>query len=248
MKINDGSRPSRLDLARQATGETAPGAGGNAGGGAGGSAGGSAAHLAALEAERARVEPFDWAGIRARAVRLEEEPAPRRAAPWWRRLTLAVPLLALAGALLVYVRGPDNRTKGDADIGFYVLRGGQVHPGDPDEPVRAGDRLQFTYPAGPRSQMVLLSLDGDGRVSVFYPDTGDAPVAIVPGERHVLEGSIILDDAPGPEVFVGFFGDAWTVARSREAAIDAWEAGGTDGVRELAAADPDISVLVLEKD
>ncbi len=251
---NPGSRPSRFALARHATGEIAlpdvsdPRA---------------AAFLDALAAERARTEPFDFEVLRARSERLVDPAPPAPATPWWRRAWYAVPLLAVAAALVIGLRalpdasvkcGPDdttglcagNRLKGDADLGFYVLRGDQVYPGDLDELFRAGDRLQFTY-RGPYSTLVLLSVDGDGRVSTFYPEAGEDGVAIVPGDRHVLEGSIILDDAPGPEIFLGFFGEGWTVTRARAAAAGAWASGGAAGLVALAE-DPTVSALVLERE
>jgi hypothetical protein len=239
--INPGTRPSRLTLARHATGETSVDV----------SDVSSREFLAALEAERARVEPFDFELIRARAARLEDAPVAGRLPtplPWWRRLALVAPLLAMAAAAVLVLRpGPANRDKGaDADLGFYVLRDGQVYPGDPDATFRAGDRIQFTY-RSPRDHLVLLSVDGDGVLTVFYPEAGERGVPVVPGDRHVLEDSILLDDAPGPEVFLGFFGDGWGVARARAAALDAWERGGEAALLGLAEDDPDIAALPLDR-
>lgn len=241
--INPGARPSRLALGRHATGEAVVDT----------SAPTSQAFLAALEAERARVEPFDFEVLRARAARLDERPtaAPAPATPWWRRVWFAVPVLAVAAAAVVALRVPTERPthvlKGsEGDLGFYVLRDGQVYPGDTDAVFRAGDRLQFTYRT-PHSRLVLLSVDGDGHFTLFYPEAGEAGVPVTPGDRHVLDGSLILDDAPGPEVFLGFFGDDWTVSRARDAALRAWEAGGTDALVRLAD-DPTVSALALERE
>lgn len=232
--INPGDRPSRLQLARHATGEAAlPQA--------------DPAFLAAVEAERARTPAFDWDALRARADR----PEPRGevvAGPstWFRVARVAAPLLALAAAILLSVRTPPNRLKGDADLGFYLLRDGQVLPGDPDAVYHAGDRIQFTY-RGPYDRLVLLSIDGTGTLTVFYPEYGETGVPIVPGERHVLEGSIELDDAPGPEVFLAFFGDSWTVTEARAFAEDAWRDGGADELVEAAEDEPTLVALPLER-
>ncbi|MFN7144184.1 MAG: hypothetical protein ACK4YP_10430, partial [Myxococcota bacterium] len=120
------------------------------------------------------------------------------------------------------------------------------YPGDTDAVFRAGDRLQFTYRT-PHARLVLLSVDGDGHFTLFYPEAGENGVPVTPGERHVLDGSLILDDAPGPEVFLGFFGDAWTVSRARDAALRAWEAGGAEALVKLAE-DPTVSALALERE
>ncbi|MFZ5475624.1 MAG: hypothetical protein ACOZNI_02515 [Myxococcota bacterium] len=229
MRPNDGARKSRLALAREATGElpaspeTAP-------------------FLAEVEAEKARVPAFDFAALQRRA---DDVVVPFRPRAWmW-----VAPVLALAAAVFLAIRAPEpgNRTKGVADLGFYLQRDGAVLPGDPSATFREGDRIQFTYRA-PHDRLVLLSVDGEGRVSEYYPEAGGTGVPIVPGDRHVLEGSVILDDARGPEVFVGFFGEAWDVGRARAAAEEAFEEAGVDGLRALDEANGDVAVVVLEKE
>lgn len=232
--INDGSRPSRLDLARHASGEQLlppekadP------------------QRLSLLEAERARTPEFDWTILQAAAHRVEEppRPAPRNAAfRWW-----WMPVFAVLSLLLVWkIPVHENRLKGETSLGFYVLRTGQVYPGDPAVSYHAGDRIQFTYHAGTSSRMVLLSVDGAGQLTTFYPSSGDTPVDVIPGETHVLDGSIRLDDAPGPEVFLAFF-DVDSVKEAEEAALQAWTNNGTAGLQALAQEDPEIAVLTLER-
>jgi len=242
--INPGTRPSRLLLARHATGElsgdTSPSSPDTAG---------AAAWRAGLDANRPRVEPFDMEVLRARAARLEDTTEPRtRPAPAWRRWLLLAPVLAVAMAVFLAVRpGPTNRLKGNADLGFYVLRGDEVYPGDPDATFRAGDRLQFTYRAA-HDRLVLLSIDGDGRLTRYFPEAGEVGVPIIPGDRHVLDRSILLDDAPGPEVFLGFFGDAWSVQQATALAERTYADGGADALVALSAEDPSIAALLLEKE
>lgn len=265
--LNDGSRPSRLELGRAWSGEVS-------------SDHRDPAFDAALAATP--VAPFDFQALLARAARLDERPADglvdvpdgpdaepadsprpdaRRAPapppprPTARRATgasrgpLAYVAMAVAAAvaLLVAVRPGEGRLKGGhSDLGYYVQRGDQVFPGDPASPVRAGDAVQFTYRTTAEG-LVLLSVDADGVISVFWPSRGDAAVPVTPGERRVLEGSVVLDDAPSPEVFVGFFGD-WTVARAREEAAATYADGGIDAVSALADDDElDVATLSLEK-
>lgn len=230
-EINDGRRPSRLDIARHATGEApllAPER--------------VTPALEALEAERSRTPAFDWTILQAAAHRVEE-PRPRRVSRPWLAF---FPLFALA-VLLLFLKLPpsENRLKGETSLGFYVLRSGQVYPGDPQATFHAGDRIQFTYHSGDASQLVLLSVDGNGQLSTFYPSSGDLPVEVIPGSTHVLPGSIVLDDAPGPEVFLAFFGvDSVQVAE--EQARRAWKEGGAPGLLALAE-EPDVAVLQLER-
>lgn len=239
---NEGGRPSRLRLDRHATGETSLDVSDV-------SVPDAAAHLAAVEAEKARVPAFDFAAISARAATLDADKArePRAANRSW--ALWLVPVLAVAAALLLVVRPPEppNRTKGLADLDFLVLQNGQAVLGDPEGTYREGDRLQFAYRSAGQDRLLLLSVDGTGYVTVYYPDAGEEPVAIVPGERHVLDGSIILDDAPGPEVFVAFFGERWTRSRARETVERAFAEGGPDALL-LLEDDPDVAVLALEKE
>ncbi len=89
--------------------------------------------------------------------------------------------------------------------------------------------------------------DGGGAVSLYYPERGDEPVAIDPYGRRVLEGSIVLDDAPGPEVFIAVFG-----ADSAGDVLDELEAiYGEEGWRGLLAwarEDAGVDALLVEKD
>ncbi len=255
--LNDGSRPSRLDLGRAWSGETS-----------------DAPHDRAFDAALAATAapPFDYPALLARAARLDEpladdavdgprpdarraraEPAPHRPAArgatggWKRTLSYVAIVATTAVALLLAVRPGENRLKGgSSDLGYYVQRGDQVFPGDPARAVRAGDAVQFTYRTTAES-LVLLSVDADGVISVFWPARGDDAVVVTPGERRVLDGSVVLDDAPSPEVFVGFFGD-WTVARARDEAAAAYADGGIDAVGALADdEDLDIATVSLEK-
>lgn len=240
-QLNDGTRPSRLALALAATGETAPQSGPEA-----------LAFAAELQEAEASLAPFDWEILRAAAARVEDErpvSAPAQAPPWWRRLGLVLaPALAVAAALVVAVLpdAPSSRAKGDVDLDFVVLREGRVMPGVEGRVYGPGDLLQFTYRAAGHEQLVLMSIDGQGKVTVFYPSQGGAPLAVVPGERHVLDGSIALDAAPGPELFVAVFGPS-SVSEARELVEDAWAHGGAAAVTQLKETDPAVDVVMVQK-
>ncbi len=243
-RLNDGSRPSRLGIGRDLAGEAPlpPSL---------------AEHPATLswraEVASTQPPPLDIAALRARAERISDDaPTPppgqvvslfRRVAPW------LAGGLALAAALLLIVKPPPRngiRVKGDTELGFAVLRDGQTFEGAEDVDVRAGDRLRFSYRAGVYDTLVLVGVDGTGTVQTYWPEEGSIPFAITPGERQLLDGSIQLDDAPGPEIFVASFSgvDADGVRAEVSAA---YEASGVDGVVALGAARPDIAILVLDK-
>lgn len=243
-RINDGGRPSRLALGRDRTGEQAlpvsqrelPS---------------SRAWAAAVAASQPA--PFDAARLRARAAELNDEVAPHSASGmllFRRWLPAAGLVLAAAAAFAIFMRPPEmegpNHIKGEAELDFTLLREGQPTPGNVAEPVRAGDMLQFSY-RGSSDQLVLVGVDGRGTVVAYYPDEGESPVRVIPGERHVLDGSILLDDAPGPEIFVAYFGET-RVSDVKELVRSEFRAGGIDAVVALDVGRPDIALLVLDKE
>jgi hypothetical protein len=258
--VNDGSRPSRLDLDRRVTGEVGSEQAARIEAAAGPAR--IAAHAGGIEASRARIEPFDAEILRKRAFRCEEEDGavaarrerdarPTRARSWWQRwLPAAVGAAALA-VLLLNVQPPPgpgqgHRPKGEGDIDFYLLRGDQVHPGSEGELHYAGDRVQFTYRTVGEDSLVLLSVDGRGELTVYFPAEGDRPMAIVPGERRVLDGSIQLDDAPDFELILAFFG-ARSVREVLEEVGAVRDSGGIEGLRALARDAPDVDAIYLRK-
>jgi hypothetical protein len=267
-RINPGNRSSHLVLGRLVTGELE---GDEARAAREALERDPAAHTWVDEVEQARdrVRPFDAASLHDLALRLavEDEAEASRAVvvaqtgePWWRRLLKPrwMPLyaaMAAAAAVLVMVApqipgfgpGPSEiRTKGRADIDFYLLRDGDVFPGDPAALHHPGDRLQFTYRSLGEGSLVLLSVDGTGRVTVFYPSSGDQPVAIVPGERHVLPGSIELDAAPDFELFLAFFGASDVEGPVRDTET-VFENGGSEALLRMAEDSPDIAAILVHK-
>ncbi len=242
-RINDGSRPSRLELGRHHAGEQALDEGVTA-----------QPEAARWLAEIAAAEPppFDAEALRLRAARLQREADPENVVPLFRRLVPYIgATLAMAAAAMLAVNvppeKPGNRVKGQTELGFYVFRDGDAFPGTADDAVRAGDQVQFTYHPGGFSRLVVVGVDGNGTTQVYFPEPGESPMAVVPGEQHVLEGSILLDDAPGPEVFVAFFDGRPTGEALREVQLT-WNAGGAGALEELDRRRDDVAILVLDKE
>lgn len=242
-RLNDGSRPSRLRVGQDLVGE-APLPPTEA----------ASEAAAAWRAEVAASSPpaFDADRLRNLAAKLpEQELAGGTVVPLFRRVApIAALCFAMAAALLFLVRPPPqtgHRSKGEVTLGVRVLRNGTTLPEDLDIAVRSGDRLQFVYQPGASNSVVIVGVDGSGSVQTYWPDDGDAPVLVVPGEEHVLEGSILLDGAAGPEIFVAGFG-AESAESIAEEVRAAFAAGGVDAVVALEAAHPGVAVLVLEKE
>jgi len=236
---NDGSRLSLLELGRRATGELEGAV--------------DPVTAEAFDASRAAVAPFDYEILRARAVRIEQDlpraPAERPEAPgprsWWMVL---VPLAAAALAL-VMVQIPTERLKGDgpsARIEFLVLQDGMVKEGGPATRVRAGDQIQFTATAHGFETLVLLGIDGTGRTAVYWPEHGTEALAIDPDETVLLDGSLRLDDAPGPEAYLAVFG-VNEVGEAITMADGAYDEGGLAALETLAQDRLDVDLVVVER-
>ncbi len=234
--INDGRRPSHFELARRATGETAGEI--------------PDEFAAALESAKSRVRPFDWEVLTKHAARIDEEPAAARTRaprPW---LWTLVPTLAAAIALVVLApTSNQTRNKGAfliPNVSYHVMRGEQVFPEDALPTLRQGDRVLFTIDPAGHKAMVLLSVDGLGQWTTYYPSSGSTPAPVAPRPQELPE-SIELDAAPGPEVFVAFFG-VTTVEQARALAEGAFASGGIDGLQDLARDRDDIEVSVIQKE
>ncbi len=123
----------------------------------------------------------------------------------WPLLGASVPLLALLVLAPRLLQENQVRTKGDAFRVVVSRAGGAPELLGPDAQVRAGDALRFAYEAPEAGHLLVLELDGRGAASVFYPygSTTSAPLAA--GQRDFLPGSVVLDDAPGPESLFAVF-------------------------------------------
>jgi hypothetical protein len=137
---------------------------------------------------------------------------PSRARGVW---VMAGGALAMAAAALLFVRtkppGDEmqgTRVKGAGRIGFYVKRGEDVTLGMPGAHLRPGDALRFVYTTDTSRHLTILSIDGAGHASVYYP-SGAVAAQIEPGVDKPLPTSVVLDATLGEEkVFALFCQDA----------------------------------------
>jgi hypothetical protein len=98
----------------------------------------------------------------------------------------------------------DTRFKGGEHIGFFVKRQSQVFAGIDGQKVRAGDRLRFVVTTTRARQFAILSRDGAGVASLYYPATPTSqPLGVV--RELALETAIELDGTPGQEMLYGVF-------------------------------------------
>jgi hypothetical protein len=107
---------------------------------------------------------------------------------------------ALAAVVVIRIAAPTDgtRLKGAARLGFYVKHGDDVRLGISGERAVPGDALRFTITAPAPAWLLILSRDGRGAASVYYPTTG-AMARIEAGRDVPLAASTVLDDVPGHE-------------------------------------------------
>jgi hypothetical protein len=181
---------------------------------------------------------------------------PRRRAAWrW----LAIPALGAVVILLLMVgRGdrraieePDVRIKGTASLELYANRQGRVLRLRDGDPLAPGDRLRFVVYPGDRPYLLIASIDGAGKASVYFPYHGPASGRIEQSPRIEIPDSIVLDDAPGPERVYAFFTSqplAADVVIDRLAAVGA---AGADAIRRQVHLDvpgEEQATIVFEKE
>lgn len=126
------------------------------------------------------------------------------------RALAVVPMLAAAAAVLLFLNVEPNpgelgvRNKGGNEIGFYVKSGERVVRGVSGMTVHPGDALRFVTSVPEPLHLTILSRDGAGNVSVYFPRQGEGR-AVPPGLDIPLPSSIELDDVLGRERIYALF-------------------------------------------
>lgn len=209
-------------------------------------------------AARAALTPAEVAAQSVAIVERLERPALRRAA-WWRPQLWAGLVAAAIAAVVIAPRaleqlggGPQIRTKGASgpSLEMWVNTPEGAQPGSDGMHLGEGDQIQFRYRASGRQYVLVVSVDGKGVTTPLYPEVPGESLKVAPDGEHVLEGSVILDDAKGPERIFAFFSDqplsyAEVVDRLKEALPPGSDLVELDGV-EVKGADLE-SVLIIKE-
>jgi len=146
---------------------------------------------------------------------------PRARAP--RRWTIGFAAVAAAFCLwLVAARyrhdDAEVRSKGKPALAFYVKHGETVREGGAGEVVYPNDSIDFTVSTDGPMFLAIISIDGAGVVSTYYP-ANPAATAIPAWRDQVLPRSVLLDDTLGFERVVGVFCDRPVAVAELAAAV-----------------------------
>jgi hypothetical protein len=119
----------------------------------------------------------------------------------------AASAVVLAVVLAVALWHPGEREatyigiKGVLGLEVYCQRADQVFRVNPGDRLLAEDRIRFAVSTPGPGQVMIVSVDQQGEVSLFYPP------GQVEGGRTELEGSTILDASKGPERIFAVFSE-----------------------------------------
>jgi Putative zinc-finger len=138
------------------------------------------------------------------------------ARPQWRRqwLVPAAALAAAAGLLLAFWPREDGGTRqvgipGKKGAGTifraYIRHGDDIREAGDTEVAHPGDQLQFVYSSSRPGFVAILSRDGAGLTSIYFPDGGRTAWPVPAGRDRSLPRSTILDETTGPEVVLALF-------------------------------------------
>jgi hypothetical protein len=187
-------------------------------------------------------------GAHARAAALRERftahVLPRglraRPRPRWRWHWLAIPALAAALLVVVWRRplgsapGGDLAVKGAPSWQVFAHRDGQTFAVHDGAALAAGDRIRFVMLSGGAHYLLIASIDGSGAATIYYPYDG-AESAAITGDRVEPAGSIVLDDAPGPERVFAILSDQPITADVVKAQLRSIALGGPAAIRATRA-------------
>jgi hypothetical protein len=99
----------------------------------------------------------------------------------------------------------ETRTKGGEPFELYIRHGNAVRKASDRERVHAGDQLQFAYSATADGYVAVLSRDGGGMASIYFPGAGNTAWPARAGQNQMLPESTILDETPGQELIYALF-------------------------------------------
>ncbi len=183
----------------------------------------------------AEVLPRTLPNVRARAAAASGRPAAK-----WAGVGAACLAVAAAIALAFHFKAPPAvpktgeepylAIKGSAGLKIVAQHGGTQLEVVDGVALAKGDAIRFVVEPDGLRHVLVASVDGDGQVTVYYPPGGKESGLVGEGRKVELPGSIVLDDARGPERIFALFSKEPIAAEPVIAALRAVGAGGRSAI------------------
>jgi hypothetical protein len=187
-----------------------------------------------LRTRRQWRQHFDSAVFPRSADRIGMRSTPRRGRIW-----LAAPALAAATIIVAIVsRRPPAQTvrelsvKGGPALEVFVRREDHAVRVNDGDVLRPRDRLRFVVDSAALRYLLIASVDGAGKVTVYFPFQGAASGPVGDPSRWQVPGSIELDDTPGPERIFALYSRTPISAESVARALSELARGGSLAIRQ----------------
>lgn len=127
--------------------------------------------------------------------------------------------------------------KGSPVFTVYARHEGRVFPVEKGERLKPGDALRFTADPGEYSFLMIASVDAATKATIYFPYLGSQSAPIPPRKHFTDDGSIVLDETPGPERIFALFSRRPVDAEIVKRALAAVGERGADGIRGAVSID-----------
>jgi hypothetical protein len=143
---------------------------------------------------------------------------------WFVPSALAFSALAAVAVMVSLAPGSrenadETRLKGQSHITFHVQHEGKVTVGAEGQSVFPGDSLRFSLTTGKPTHVAILSLDGAGVASVYFPQ-GKTSRSFGMVNSQPLDSSVLLDSTLGNERLWALFCDKEFALESLRAQLE----------------------------
>jgi hypothetical protein len=159
-----------------------------------------AARAAELRADARQFADEQFIAGRAADARAQARARGRRlATPVWSGLAAAAAVVVLLLSVRERPPAPPLRTKGRGALDLVVRRAdGRVEPVVAGTLLHAGESVRFIVTTDEGGYLAIVGADARQAVTAYQPAIGQAR-PIDAGRRQLIDGSVVLDDAPGAE-------------------------------------------------
>ena len=168
----------------------------------------------------------------------------------------AVAMAGVAALMIVmigrYDRSPEILSKGGVDLRFYVAqtKGGEPAPGKSGMSLPPETALQFVYSASKEeSQLLLVGVEADGTLSVYFPSNGAQSAPIEPGDQKKLPQALRWQPKTAFERFFAIFSQESVSVDNVRKAMDQLKASGksVEQATKLPLPYPQASTIIYKK-